>query len=191
MHCRKHHGKDHRHRIEHAQTASEADLTMMQKLGVQSSFFINHIYYFGDRHKQLFLGEEHARQMNPLKTATEKGIQFTLLSNCPITPISPLFSIWAAVNRVTLGGEVLGEEERCDILTALKSMTIYGAKLNFEEAEAGSIEVGKRADFVVLNENPLTIDPMQIKDIHVLATYVDGEVVYHHPEAMQTPVESR
>lgn len=170
--------QDHLHRIEHAQTATEADLEKMKTLHVATSFFINHIYYFGDRHKKLFLGPVRASKMNPLQSAYEKGILFTLHSDCPITPISPLFSIWAAVNRQTISGEILGEEERCDVITALKSMTIYGAQLNGEADEVGSLEIGKRADFVVLDQNPLTIDPMDLRHIQVLETYIDGEIVY-------------
>ncbi|WP_039044153.1 amidohydrolase [Sporosarcina sp. ZBG7A] len=170
--------RDHRHRIEHAQTATIEDLNKMKELGVASSFFINHVYYFGDRHERLFLGPERAKNMNPLKTASEKGIRFTVHSDCPITPISPLFSIWASVNRLTKEGHVLGEDEKCDVITALKSMTIYGAELNFDEESSGSIEVGKRADFAVLDADPTSIDPLYIKDINVLATVIDGELVY-------------
>lgn len=170
--------RDHRHRIEHAQTASLEDLNKMKELGVASSFFINHIYYFGDRHERLFLGPERAKRLNPLKTAAKKGIQFTVHSDCPITPISPLFSVWAAVNRITLEGHVLGAEEKCDVVTALKSMTLYGAELNFDEEDSGSIEVGKRADFAILDKDPTAIDPLHIKDINVLATFIDGEMVY-------------
>ena len=95
-----------------------------------------------------------------------------------MTPISPLFSIWAAVNRLTRSGEVLGEDEKIDVLTALKSMTINGAKFNFTEDESGSIEVGKLADFAVLDQDPTEIDPRSIKDINVLRTIIAGETVY-------------
>lgn len=108
---------------------------------------------------------------------------FTLHSDCPITPISPLFSIWAAVNRLTREGDVLGSEQRIDVITALKSMTIYGAKLNFDEENSGSIELGKRADFVVLDADPTKVDPEEIKDITVQATFIDGKKVYQKDEA--------
>ena len=169
---------DHRHRIEHAQTATIEDLNKMKELSVASSFFINHIYYFGDRHERIFLGPERMQHFNPVKTASDMGIRFTVHSDCPITPISPLFSIWAAVNRLTKEGRVLGSDEKCDVTTALKSMTAYGAELNFDEESSGSIEVGKRADFAVLDQDPTSINPIDIKDINVLATYIDGELVY-------------
>lgn len=170
--------RDHRHRIEHVQTATVEDLDKMKALQIAGSFFINHVYYWGDRHRDLFLGPERANRLNPLKDAIDRNLLFTLHSDCPITPISPLFSIWAAVNRVTKDGDILGPDQKCDVETALKTMTIYGAKLNFDEANTGSIEVGKAADFAILDANPLSVDPMTIKDINVLTTIINGEVVY-------------
>lgn len=172
--------KDHRHRIEHLQTATSEDLDKMKSLGVAGSFFINHVYYWGDRHERVFLGPDRARRISPLKEAMDKEILFTLHSDCPVTPISPLFSVWAAVNRLTMEGRVLGPEQRCDVITALKSMTIYGAKLNFDEKNSGSLEIGKRADFAVLEADPTMIDPKEIKDIQVIATFIDGVPVYGH-----------
>ena len=111
---------DHRHRIEHLQTVTKSDLERMKKLGVAGSFFINHVYYWGDRHKKLFLGPERANIINPLRDALLNNLLFTLHSDCPVTPISPLFSVWAAVNRITMGGEVLGPEQRIDVESALR-----------------------------------------------------------------------
>ena len=174
------HREDHRHRIEHVQTATTADLDRMKKLGVAGSFFINHVYYWGDRHEKMFLGPERAARINPIKDALDRDLLFTLHSDCPVTPISPLFSVWAAVNRLTQEGRVLGPDQRCDVESALKSMTIWGAKLNFDEQNSGSIELGKRADFAVLAEDPTKIDPKEIKDIPVVATLIDGRVVYEN-----------
>ncbi|WP_085506090.1 amidohydrolase [Thalassobacillus devorans] len=170
--------KDHRHRIEHVQTAAPEDLRIMKEHGIAASFFINHVYYWGERHRDIFLGPERAAHINPLADAKELDLLFTLHSDCPITPISPLFSVWAAVNRLTSKGNVLGENQKIDVLTALKSMTIYGAELNFEEDEKGTIEVGKKADFVVLEEDPLTCRPEEIKNISILNTIIDGKTVW-------------
>jgi predicted amidohydrolase YtcJ len=169
---------DHRHRIEHVQTAATVDLDRMRDYGIEASFFINHVYYWGERHRSIFLGEDRARRINPLKDALNRGFQFTLHSDCPVTPISPLFSIWAAVNRLTTGGNVLGEEQKIDVLTALKAMTIFGAYLNFEEDITGTIEVGKRADFAVLDTDPTTCSHIDIKDITVVSTFIGGKKVY-------------
>ncbi|MEK5331452.1 amidohydrolase [Lysinibacillus sp. FSL W8-0992] len=173
---------DHRHRIEHVQTATPEDLKLMKDYNIAASFFINHIYYWGDRHKNIFLGPERAERINPLKEAEDLGLLYTLHSDCPVTPISPLFSIWAAVNRVTSGGHVLGEGLKINVETALKSMTIYGAQLNFDEQDLGSIEIGKFADFAILDKDPTAVDPMTIKDINILFTIINGEIVFENKE---------
>ncbi|ARI76381.1 amidohydrolase [Halobacillus mangrovi] len=170
--------RDHKHRIEHLQTAKAEDLDLMQDYEIATSLFINHIYYWGDRHREIFLGPERASQMNPTASVARRGLLYTLHSDCPITPISPLFSIWAAANRITRDGHVLGEEEKVSVQEALKSMTIYGARLNGTEEENGSIKEGKRADFAVLETNLLHVDPIMIKDVEVDMTIIDGEVVY-------------
>lgn len=170
--------QDHRHRIEHVQTATKKDIEKMQQLQVAGSVFINHVYYWGDRHKEVFLGPERAARISPLATMKAHDILFALHSDCPVTPISPLFSIWAAVNRVTSNGEVLGSDERIDVITALKAMTIYGAQINFTEHEVGTIEVGKYADFALLDRDPTQVPPMEIKDIQVNATWIGGQMVY-------------
>lgn len=172
----------HRHRIEHVQTAIQEDIQRMAKLNVAGSFFINHIYYWGDRHERIFLGPQRARRMNPLAEAVENNLLFTLHSDCPITPISPLFSVWAAVNRKTREGKILGGEQRIDVETALKSMTIYGAKLNFNEDLSGSLEIGKQADLIVLEADPTKVNPDEIKDIRVVTTFIDGQPIYGHKQ---------
>src|SRR5699024_6354444 len=174
--------ENHRHRVEHVQTATTEDLDKMKALHVIGSVFINHVYYWGDRHKELFLGPERAARIDPLRDMVERNILTTLHSDCPVTPISPLFSVWAAVNRLTSEGKVLGEEQKVDVLTALKMMTIYGAEMNGTESENGSIEVGKLADFAILDSDPTQIAPLKIKDITVQATVIDGELVYEKQE---------
>ncbi|WP_277679927.1 amidohydrolase [Gracilibacillus dipsosauri] len=169
---------NHKHRIEHLQSATSEDIAKMAQLGIAGSFFINHVYYWGDRHEQIFLGPERARRISPLKDAVDNDVLFTLHSDCPVTPISPLFSVCAAVNRKTSSGKILGPEQRIDVITALKSMTIYGAKLIMDEENVGSIEIGKCADFVVLEEDPISVEPDRIKDIKIQATYIEGQIVY-------------
>ncbi|WP_151736442.1 amidohydrolase ['Paenibacillus yunnanensis' Narsing Rao et al. 2020] len=171
---------DHRHRIEHVQTATNEDLDRMARLGIAGSFFINHVYYWGDRHEGIFLGPERAKRISPLREALDRSLLFTLHSDCPITPISPLFLIWTAVNRLTSEGRVLGPDQRIDVLSAIKAMTIDGARLNFREQEVGSIEVGKWADFAVLDEDPLKINPLGIKDISILYTIIGGQIKYEN-----------
>ena len=168
---------DSRHRIEHCQMAREDQLDQMVELGVSPSFFVSHTFYWGDRHKSIFIGPERAKRISPLKTAREKRIRFSIHSDCPVTPVSPLFCVFAAVNRITRKGEVLGPEYRLTVEEALRAVTIDAAWQNFEEEIKGSIELGKLADFTVLAENPLKIAPEKIKDIKIEGVFIGGRKV--------------
>ena len=86
--------------------------------------------------------------------------------------------MWTAVNRLSRSGKVIGSEEQASPYQALKSVTSHAAYQLFEEDKKGTLEVGKIADFVVLDRNPLTIKPMQIKDIKVVQTIKNGKPVY-------------
>ncbi len=101
---------DHRHRIEHCQTAGEDQLDRMSSLGIAASFFAPHVWYWGDRHREIFLGPEGAARIDPLASALRRGIRFGLHNDSPVTPISPLLSIGTAVSRLTSSGQVLGDD---------------------------------------------------------------------------------
>jgi predicted amidohydrolase YtcJ len=151
----------------------------MKELGVTPSFFVAHVYYWGDRHRDIFLGPERAERISPLGSALRLGVRMTVHNDTPVTPVDPLMLAWTAVNRVTRDGKVLGPRERISVVEALRSVTIEAAWQNFEDGGRGSIEPGKLADFVVLAENPLAVDVARIKDIAVLETIVGGHTVYH------------
>jgi predicted amidohydrolase YtcJ len=165
---------DSRHRIEHCQTAREDQLDTMRRLGVTPSFFVGHVYYWGDRHRDLFLGPARAARISPLASAARRGIRYTIHNDTPVTPVDPLLLVWCAVNRRTRGGDVLGPDQRVPVADALRSVTIDAAWQNFQERERGSIEVGKLADLVLLGENPLTVAPDRIKDIAVDEVVIGG-----------------
>lgn len=174
----RHPAKDHRHMIIHCQLASKDHITRMKRLGIIPSFFVNHVYYWGDRHTSIFLGPERAQRIDPLATTVQQGLTFTLHSDLPVTPVDPLFSMHCAVNRMTKGGKLLGPEERISALEALKAYTTHAACCSFEENIKGSIETGKLADFTLLSGNPLEVPPEKIKDIKVIQTVVGGRAVY-------------
>jgi predicted amidohydrolase YtcJ len=174
---------DARHRIEHCQMAREDQLDRMAELGVSPSFFASHTYYWGDRHKAIFMGPERAGRISPLKSALRRGIKFSLHSDCPVTPVSPLFCVFAAVNRITRNGEILGPEYRLTPYEALRAVTIDAAWQTFDERVKGSVEVGKLADFTILAENPLTVPPERIKDIRVEEVIIGGKSVYKREKA--------
>lgn len=167
-----------RHMVVHSQLATAGQIQRMKKLGVIPNFFVNHVYYWGDRHESIFLGPDRAKRIDPLNTALEQGVTFCLHSDLPVTPVNPLFSIHCAVNRVTRNGKVLGSRERIPPYEGLKAYTTNAAFCSFEEHRKGVIAPGKLADFAVLSDNPLSVPPESIKDILVLMTYLGGNLVY-------------
>lgn len=171
---------DHRHTIQHSQLTTEAQMRRARNLGMCLNLFSNHIWYWGDQHYNLTVGPERANRMEPCASAARLGIEFSLHSDANITPLGPLHLAWCAVNRVTPSGRVLGEEERITPYQALWAVTQGAAYQMHLDAELGSIECGKRADFAVLAESPLDVDPMVIKDIEVWGTVVGG--VCHEAE---------
>jgi len=169
---------DTRHRIEHCQTVREDQLDAIALLGISPSFFVSHTYYWGDRHRDVFLGPQRGARISPLKSALKRGIRFSIHSDCPVTPVSPLFCVFAAVNRLTSNGHVLGPEFRLTPEEALRATTIDAAWQTFEEDIKGTIEPGKLADFTILDRNPLKVSPEQIGDIKVMAVIIGGQKAY-------------
>ena len=167
-----------RHRLEHCQAVREDQLDAIAELGITPSFFVSHTYYWGDRHRDIFLGPERGTRISPLKSALKRGIRFSIHSDCPVTPVSPLFCVFAAVNRLTSGGKVLGPEFRLTPEEALRAVTIDAAWQTFEEDIKGTIEIGKLADFTIIDQNPLKIAPEQIRNIKVEEVIIGGKQVY-------------
>lgn len=169
--------KDPRLILIHAQMAREDQLMRMKALGITPSFFTAHTWYWGDRHRDIFLGPERASRISPSKSALDLGLRFTSHLDTPVVPMQPLQAVWSEVFRQTLGGDVLGPAERIDVMQALRSVTIDAAWQIFQEANRGSLEPGKYADLVVLSDNPLT-DPMAMRDMRVERTVVGGATIY-------------
>ena len=174
----KHPRKDCRHILIHAQTIREDQLDRLEAAGYTPSFFTAHIYYWGDRHRDLFLGPERAARMDPMRSALDRGLVITAHCDSPIVPADPLLSIWACVNRLTSSGQVLGADQRISVLEALRAHTFNPAWQNFQDKDKGSIEPGKLADLVILDANPLEADPTALRGIGVLETIVGGKTVY-------------
>ncbi len=173
--------RDARHRIEHCQMVRRDQLDAIAELNLSPSFFVGHVYYWGDRHRDIFMGPDRAAGISALRSSIDRGIRFTVHDDTPVTPVNPLQLVWVGVNRLTKSNQVLGPDERITPLEALRTVTIDAAWQNFEEDIKGSIAPGKLADFVVLSDNPLTVNPTEIRDITVLETIVGGKTVYERP----------
>ena len=137
-----------------------------------------HTFYWGDWHRDSVLGPERARNISPTGWLGERDMMFGTHHDAPVALPDSMRVLSATVTRRTRSGEILGPEHKVDVMTALKAMTLWPAWQHFEEADKGSIEVGKLADFVVLSRNPLTVPEDELADIEVEQTWKEGRLVY-------------
>jgi len=161
----------------HCQTVREDQLDRMAAIRMIPSIFVAHTWYWGDIHLKN-LGSYRAKRISPVRSALKRGLLYNFHTDTPIVPPNMLHSVWAAVNRITREGTVIGEEQCIDVYDALKGITINTAYAYFEEDRKGSIKAGKQADLVILDANPLKVDKMNIRNIQVLETIKDGVTVY-------------
>lgn len=169
--------KDRRTVVIHSQFVRPDQLQTFKKYNIEPSFFTNHAYFWGDVHVEN-LGKKRAEFLSPIVSADELELKYTNHSDATVTPIDPIFTLWTAVNRVSRSRKVIGSEQKASPYQALKSITSHAAYQLFEEDSKGTLEVGKVADFVVLDKNPLTVKPMQIRDIKVVTTIKNGKPIY-------------
>ena len=167
---------DHRHTLTHCQMADESQFRRMAQLGICSNLFTNHIYYWGDQHYSLTMGPDRATRMDACGTAKRLGVPYTIHSDAPVTPLDPLFTAWCAVNRQTASGRILGPNECIEVDDALRAITLGAAYTLHLDHLIGSIEIGKFADFAVLEQDPTELPPENLKDVPIWGTVVDGIV---------------
>ena len=172
----KHPSNDHRFTLQHCQLANSSQFRRMKKLGLCVNLFANHLYYWGEEHYGKTVGPERAERMNSCKTALDNNVPLAIHSDAPVTPLGPLFTAWCAINRQTISGRILGESERISIDQALRAITLGAAYTLKLDSEIGSIEVGKKADFAVLEDDPYDVSPENIKDIKVWGTVQSGRI---------------
>ena len=173
---------DHRYTLQHCQMADAAQFRRMAALGVCANLFSNHLYYWGDQHRDITMGPDRARRMDAAATALALGVPLAIHCDAPVTPFGPLFTAWCAVNRTTRSGEVLGEAERISVEQALQAITLGAAYTLKMDHLVGSIETGKLADFTVLEDDPLRVDPSRLREIAIWGTIVGGRA-FRAPQA--------
>ncbi|MDC8981285.1 amidohydrolase [Mycobacterium marinum] len=172
--------KDRHTTVIHSQFVRRDQLAKYVEYNLIPSLFTEHAFYFGDTHVRL-RGKEQAHFLSPMRAAIDMGLRPTNHTDFNVTPLDQMFVLWTAVNRVSRGGEVIGADQRVTALEALKAITINAAYQYSEEQSKGSITVGKLADLVIVDNNPLTVDPMKLKDIAVLETIKEGRTIYREP----------
>lgn len=168
---------DHRSVAIHAQLARPDQLDRMRELGVLPSFYAVHPFFWGDWHRLSF-GDERASFISPLRAALDRGIPITIHNDSPVVPPDIMRLVSIAVNRETRSGYVLGPDQRVDVMEALHAVTLGAAYQYFEENEKGSLEAGKRADFVILAQDPRIVESEALADIDIVETISRGMTIY-------------
>lgn len=173
------HGAELRPVMIHCQALREDQMEDVIKTGAVLSFFNDHVRFWGDLHHDQVFGPDRAQNISPLGWALERGITFTIHQDPPVKMPNQIIGMHTAVNRTTESGRVLGGDKHAiPVMEAIKAVTINGAYQYFEEDTKGSITEGKRADLVILDGNPLTIEKTKIDTIQVLETIKDGKTIF-------------
>ncbi len=171
---------DHRSVAIHAQLVREDQLDRMKLLGIIPSYYSVHPYFWGDWHRLSF-GDSRANFISPVRATIDREIPFTIHNDSPVVPPDMMRLVAITVNRATRSGYILGPDQRATIMEALYAITQGAAYQYFEEDRKGSITPGKRADLVILEQNPLQIDPGMLAEIAVVETIAGGKTVYSKP----------
>lgn len=169
---------DHRTVMIHGQTLRKDQIPELVKLNIFPSLFPMHTFYWGDWHKESVLGEPRADYISPCRDVIDAGLKITSHHDAPVTFPNSMRVLDATVNRVTRSGQILGAGQRITAYEGLKTLTDWAAYQFFEEGRKGTLTKGKLADFVILDKNPLKIDPLKIHDIRILESIKEGETVY-------------
>jgi len=172
--------RDHRTVMIHGQFTRKDQINSLKDLGIFPALYPMHTFYWGDWHRDSVTGPERANNISPTGWMIDQAMRFSIHSDAPVTFPNSMRIIDSAVNRTTRTGKVLGAEHRLSPMDALKALTIWAAYQHFEESIKGSLEVGKQADFVVLDADPLTVEATNIKNMKVLKTVNNDKTVFTH-----------
>lgn len=173
-------GKDRNVTIIHAQFTRQDQLAKYAEYSMTPSFYTLHTFYFGDAHVAN-RGLEQASYISPMRDAIDQGLHPTNHTDFVVAPLDQLFVLWSAVNRVSRAGQAIGPEQRVTPLEGLKAQTIWAAEQYGEADQKGSLEPGKLADLVILDGNPLKVEPLAIKEIKVVETVKEGRTIWPAP----------
>jgi predicted amidohydrolase YtcJ len=169
---------DRRPVLIHGQFLREDQVDAMQRLNVFPSLFPMHTFYWGDWHRDHTVGPVIAENISPTGWVRQRGMMFGSHHDAPVAFPDSMRVLDATVTRRTRSGDILGPSQRVDVITALKSMTIWPAWQHYEADLKGSIEVGKLADFVILSDDPTAVDPETLDTLKVMTTIKDDVVIY-------------
>ena len=165
---------DHRLALEHFAYTTEDQNRQLAELGAVVSANPYYHYMLSDMYSDQWLGADRGSQMVRLGSLERLGMPFAFHSDSPMAPLEPLTLVSAAVNRVTINGNLTGANERVSLHAALRAITIDAAWVMGWEDEIGSIRAGKKADFTILEADPYEVGPSGVKDIKIWGTVFEG-----------------
>ncbi|MBF0507718.1 MAG: amidohydrolase [Deltaproteobacteria bacterium] len=170
------HPETRRLRIEHFTVTTDAQCDLVKQLGITPSMTIGHVFFWGAAFNNQIIGPARAQRIDPTGSLRQRGVRFAFHSDSPVSPFEPLRYITNGVPRLWQASpqQVLGPDQRISVDEAIRAVTLDAAYQLFSDDKLGSLEVGKLADFVVLEKNPRTTDPNDIINIKVLETYLSG-----------------
>lgn len=175
--------RDRRAVLIHGQFLRKDQVAGLDELDVFPSLFPMHTFYWGDWHRDRTVGPANADNISPTGWVRERGMMFSTHHDAPVAFPDSMRVLSATVTRRTRSGDILGPDQRVDVLTALKAMTIWPAYQHFEEGSKGSLEPGKLADFVILSQDPTAIDPEALHQVEVIETVKNGVTIYRQDDA--------
>ena len=172
--------KSLRCRIEHSSILHDEQITRMKNLGVSPSFLINHVYYWGQTMRDNVFGPDKVQLLDRCASVEQAGLKWTMHSDAPVSQMDTLHKIRVAVARDLWKepGNVLAPKERVSAEAAIRAVTINAAWQCHSEHEIGSLEKGKLADFVILDTDPRKVNPVEISNVKVSETWMNGQQVY-------------
>lgn len=161
----------------HTQFMRADHIPKFVKYDIRPSFYTLHTFYFADTHIAN-RGRKQGSYISPMRDAIDAGLRPTNHTDFVVAPLDQMFMLWSAVNRISRAGDVIGPDQRVTPYEGLKAMTEWAAEQYGEEAIKGTLEAGKLADLVILDRDPLEVEPMAIRDIRVVETIKAGKTIY-------------
>lgn len=164
--------------LEHYGYAREDQHRRVSEMGLEVSNNAYYLHELAPIYAESGLGPGRAADLSPVGALAREGVPTSFHSDFPMAPAKPLTLVWTAVNRIGSDGKVWGPDQKLSLDLALKAITLEAARSLGMQDEIGSIEVGKRADFTILKEDPYEVDPVDLRDIPIWGTVLAGEM---HP----------
>ncbi len=173
----------------HTQFIRKDQIAKFVQYKIRPSFYTLHTFYFADAHIAN-RGREQAMYISPMRDAIDAGLRPTNHTDFVVAPLDQMMMLYSAVNRISRAGAEIGLDQRVNPYEGLKCMTEWASEQYGEQASKGTLEAGKRADLVILNKDPLKVDPKAIKDIKVVETIKDGVSIFPAPAGFEKPLKA-